>query len=62
MNTTRFPTRGCALAGILGAIGCGLLVALLVAIAIRVIPRMMSGMMRNMMKQMRKNGFNPGET
>ena len=51
------PTKGYALAVILGAIGGGLLVA----IATKAIPKMMSGMMQNMMMQMGENGFNPGE-
>jgi hypothetical protein len=57
MNDTHSPTRGFALAVLLGAIGGGLFVA----IATKAIPKMMPRMMENMMVQMKRNGFNPGE-
>jgi hypothetical protein len=57
MNNTNSPTRGYALAVILGAVGGGLLVA----IATKAFPKMMPAIMQNMMLQMRRNGFNPGD-
>ena len=58
MNNTYAPTRGYALAVVVGALAGGLLVV----VATKAIPKMMSGMMQNMMLEMKKNGFNPGET
>jgi hypothetical protein len=61
MNTTRSDTRKVVLAGILGAIGGGLLVAIATRALPKMMSRRMSGMMQNMMGQMRENGVNPAE-
>lgn len=61
MDITRSITGKVVLAGILGAIGGGLLVAIATRAIPKMMSRMMSGMMQNMMGQMRENGVNPAE-
>lgn len=61
MDITRSTTGRVVLAGILGAIGGGLLVAIATRALPKMMSRMMSGMMQNMIGQMRESGVNPAE-